>query len=93
MLKQLHLTFNHLQASAVKQIAFELPRLVHMEKLFLSYNSLGEEGGGRSGQELDASDQDDHFALEELFVARRRHQEHRECPAAPDTHAAVGYRK
>jgi hypothetical protein len=45
MLKQLHLTFNHLQASAVKQIAFELPRLVHMEKLFLSYNSLGEEGG------------------------------------------------
>jgi hypothetical protein len=45
MLRQLHLTFNHLQASAVKQIAFELPRLVHMEKLFLSYNSLGEEGG------------------------------------------------
>jgi Ran GTPase-activating protein (RanGAP) involved in mRNA processing and transport len=45
MLKQLHLTFNHLQASAVKQIAFELPRLEHMEKLFLSYNSLGEEGG------------------------------------------------
>lgn len=39
------MTFNHLQASAVKQIAFELPKLLHMQKLFLSYNSLGEEGG------------------------------------------------
>lgn len=45
MLRQLHLTFNHLQASAVKQIAYELPKLLQMEKLFLSYNSLGEEGG------------------------------------------------
>lgn len=52
MLKQLHLTFNHLQASAVKQIAFELPKLVHMEKLFLSYNSLGEEGGDALAKSL-----------------------------------------
>jgi hypothetical protein len=52
MLKQLHLTFNHLQASAVKQIAFELPKLVLMEKLFLSYNSLGEEGGDALAKSL-----------------------------------------
>ena len=52
MLRQLHLTFNHLQASAVKQIAFELPRLLQMEKLFLSYNSLGEEGGDALARSL-----------------------------------------